>query len=98
MFEIDGQLFDWDKSKNLVNISKHGIPFKLAATVFSDSDAVYLDDAKHSYDEDRFIVIGVCKNLNLLTVCHCYKGNNTIRIISARKANTIEAKTYGGVQ
>ena len=55
MFEIDGQLFEWDKSKNLSNISKHGIPFKLAATVFSA----------------------------------------TIRIISAREANSIESKTYG---
>ena len=96
MFEVDGQIFDWDKSKNLINISKHGIPFKLAATVFSDNDAVYLDDNKHSYSEERFIVIGVCKNLNLLTVCHCYKDDDMIRIISARKANTVEAKTYGG--
>ena len=96
MFEIDDQVFVWDKSKNLSNISKHGIPFKLAATVFSDSEAVYLDDNKHSYDEERFIVIGVCKNLNLLAVCHCYNDNGTIRIISARKANSIESKIYGG--
>ena len=96
MYEVDGQVFDWDKSKNMINISKHGIPFKLAATVFSDGDAVYLDDNKHSYDEERFIVIGVCKNLNLLAVCHCYKDNDKIRIISARKANKVEAKIYGG--
>ena len=96
MIEIDGQIFDWDKSKNLSNISKHGIPFKLAATVFSDNEAVYLDDNKHSHKEDRFIVIGVCKNLNLLAVCHCYRDNDIIRIISARKANIIESKTYGG--
>jgi uncharacterized DUF497 family protein len=97
MFEINGQIFDWDKSKNLSNISKHGIPFKLAATVFFDNNAVYLDDYKHSYQEERFIVIGVCKNLNILAVCHCYNENDTIRIISARKANAIESKIYGGV-
>ena len=96
MIEINNQIFDWDKSKNLTNISKHGIPFKLAATVFSDSAAVYLDDNKHSYQEERFIVIGVCKNLNLLAVCHCYKDKDIIRIISARKANKIETKIYGG--
>ena len=50
MFEIDGQIFDWDRAKNLSNISKHGIPFKLAATVFSDNEAVYLDDNRHSYN------------------------------------------------
>ena len=97
MFTIDGQIFEWDKAKNLSNISKHGIPFKLAATVFSDKDAVYLDDNRHSYDEERFIVIGVCKNINLLAVCHCYKDNDIIRIISARESNTIESKIYGGV-
>ena len=98
MIEIENQFFDWDKSKNLANISKHGIPFKLAATVFSDPEAVLLDDNKHSYDEERFITIGICKNLNLLMVCHCYRDNDkVIRIISARKANSIEAKIYGGV-
>lgn len=97
MLEIDGQLFDWDTGKNLKNISKHGIPFKLAATVFSDHDAVLLDDMKHSHHEERFITIGICKNLNLLMVCHCYRENDTvIRIISARKANSTESKIYGG--
>ena len=97
MYDFNGQVFDWDKSKNLINISKHGIPFKLAATVFSDSDAVYLDDIKHSHNEDRFIIIGTCKNLNLLAVCHCYRDNDLIRIISVRKANKNEIKIYGGV-
>ena len=99
LIEIDGQYFDWDTAKNLSNISKHGIPFKLAATVFSDQDAILLDDNKHSQDEDRFIAIGLSKNLNLLTVCHCYRDDDTIiRIISARKANTIEIKLYGGAR
>ena len=99
MLELDGQLFDWDTTKNLINISKHGIPFKLAATIFSDDDTIFLDDYKHSHDEDRFIAIGLSKNLNLLTVCHCYRENETvIRIISARKANTVETDIYGGIK
>ena len=99
MIELDGQFFDWDTAKNLSNISKHGIPFKLAATIFSDADAIFLDDYKHSHDEDRFIAIGLSKNLNLLTVCHCYRENDTIiRIISARTANATETKMYGGVE
>ena len=99
MIEIGGQVFDWDTVKNLSNISKHGIPFKLAATIFSDADAIFLDDYKHSQEEDRFIAIGMSKNLNLLTVCHCYRENDTvIRIVSARRANNTEAKMYGGVE
>jgi len=97
LIEIDNQIFDWDPAKNLLNISRHGIPFKVAATVFSDQDTIILDDNKHSQDEDRFIAIGISKDLNLLTVCHCYREDDTvIRIISARKANTIETKLYGG--
>ena len=48
MITINGQLFDWDKAKNISNIKKHGIPFKLAATVFADEEAALLDDPKHS--------------------------------------------------
>jgi len=97
LFQIDGQRFDWNTSKNLSNISKHGIPFKLAATIFSDQDTIFLDDCKHSHDEERFIAIGLSKNLNLLTVCHCYReSDSVIRIISARKANITETKLYGG--
>jgi len=48
LVEIDGQCFDWDPTKNLKNISKHGIPFKLAATIFSDQDTIFLDDYRHS--------------------------------------------------
>ena len=33
MLEIEGQIFDWDIDKNLLNIEKHGVPFKEAATV-----------------------------------------------------------------
>ena len=99
MIDIDGQLFDWDTTKNLSNITKHGIPFKLAATIFSDDETVFLDDYKHSKQEERFIAIGMSKNLNLLTVCHCYRDNDTIiRIISARKANAAESELYGGVE
>ena len=48
MLELNGQLFDWDIYKNLHNIEKHGVPFKEAATVFSDNAAVILDDTEHS--------------------------------------------------
>jgi len=33
--------------------------------------------------------------LRVLVVCHCYRGeDDVIRIISARKATTTEAKSY----
>jgi len=97
MVEINGKLFDWDSKKNLINIEKHGVSFKMAASSFFDPKAVSIDDIAHSQDEDRFILIGVNKYDKLLTVCHCYREDeNVIRIISARKPNQIEQEIYGG--
>jgi len=95
MFEINGELFDWDIKKNIININKHGISFKEAASVFSDKAAKYFDDITHSTDEERYIVIGKSKRLNILIVCHCYRdGESVIRLISARKADEDEVAIY----
>lgn len=97
MVEINGQLFDWDREKNLRNIHKHGVSFKMAASSFFDKDAKSLRDERHSQDEDRFILIGKNKIDNLLTVSHCYRDKrNIIRIISARKADIRETNIYEG--
>ena len=97
LYEIDGKRFDWDRIKNLININKHGISFKEAASVFQDENSIELDDLEHSQDEDRFIIIGKSRRLRLVVVCHCYRENNKIiRIISAREANNEESSLYGG--
>ena len=97
MIEINGKLFDWDIKKNLINIEKHGVSFKMAASSFFDPKAIVIDDDAHSQDEDRFILIGINKYDKLLTVCHCYRDEgNVVRIISARKPNQIEQEIYGG--
>jgi len=95
---MDGeQLFEWNGEKNLLNIEKHGIPFKEAATVFRDVNSTMLEDEAHSEDEERFLIIGFSENMRLLTVCHCVRDNDSvIRIISARRATTSELKIYGG--
>ena len=95
MFEINGKLFDWDTRKNTLNINKHGISFKEAASVFSDKAAKYFDDDTHSLDEERYVVIGKSKRLNVLMVCHCYRDKHSIiRLISARKADNDEIAIY----
>jgi len=97
MFEISGKFFEWDIKKNLVNIEKHGVSFKMAASSFFDPNAIIIDDDVHSQDEDRFILIGKNKYNRILTVCHCYRDdNNIVRIISARKPNQFEKEIYGG--
>jgi len=87
----------WDENKNHENIKKHKISFEEAGTVFYDPNGKLIDDPDHSDNEDRFIFLGLSKMLNLLVVCHCYRENDeTIRIITARKATKKEAKYYGG--
>ena len=88
--------FEWDEDKNQTNISKHGISFEEAQTVFYDENALLIDDPDHSDAEDRFILIGISASLRLLVVCHCYRqADKVIRIISARKATKSESKQYG---
>ena len=94
---IYDELFEWDDTKNDKNILKHGVNFQEASTVFRDTQAVVLDDMAHSYDEERFIIIGESEKQRMLMVCHCYRNNDElIRIISARKANKTEKDIYGG--
>ena len=87
--------FEWDEKKQKINIQKHGIDFDEAKTVFYDEEALLMPDPDHSATEERFVILGISKKTNLLTVCHCYRENEeVIRIINARKATTKEKKQY----
>jgi uncharacterized protein len=89
--------FEWDKEKNKSNISKHGVSFEEAKSVFYDDFAKLISDPDHSNNEARFILMGMNQSLKLLVVVHVYKDNdNIIRIISARKATKNERKYYRG--
>ena len=81
----------WDANKELINIQKHGISFKLAAMVFKDYNRVEKYDAEHSIDEDRYNTIG--KVGKLLFVVYTER-KNSIRIISARLATEYERRIY----
>jgi len=94
---MDHLNFVWDEDKNKKNIVLHSISLEEAKTVFFDPNAKVIYDPDHSKDEDRFIILGLSKLLNILVVCHCYRENEKIiRIISARKATPKERKQYGG--
>jgi len=88
--------FEWDENKNISNQKKHDVSFEEAKTVFSDELGRLIHDPDHSEGEDRFILMGMSSQHNLLTVCHCERDLNTIRIISARKADKFERKQYEG--
>ena len=87
--------FAWDENKNQVNKRKHGIDFNEAITVFFDEQAIMFDDPEHSEEEDRFLLLGISYDTNVLIVCHCYReADSVIRIISARKATRKEKSYY----
>ena len=88
--------FEWDRKKAESNLAKHGISFEEARTVFYDENARLIDDPDHSGDEDRFILMGISQGLRIITVCHCYRDEDRIRLISARKATKQEKHFYQG--
>ena len=95
IYEIEGQLFVWDRIKAESNKTKHGISFEEAASVFIIDGAEEFEDEEHSDNEDRLIVIGLSRESRVLTVVHCWRENDTIiRIISARKATQLEQKLW----
>lgn len=88
--------FEWDSRKDAANRKKHHVSFLEAKTAFTDEFGRLIADPDHSEEEDRFILLGTSIHSRLLVVCHCVRHGETIRIISARKANKRERKTYEG--
>ena len=86
--------FEWDENKNAFNLKKHGISFNEAKTVFADELGRLILDPDNSEGEERFILMEMSSHLRILSVCHCERGSETIRIISARKADKSERKQY----
>jgi uncharacterized DUF497 family protein len=86
--------FEWDTEKAVANQRKHKITFEEAQTVFMDNSALRIHDPDHSENEDRFVLMGLSSEGRMLTICHCYRENEKIRIISARKATRAESLNY----
>lgn len=85
--------FEWDPAKAAENLSKHGVSFEEAATVFRDPLSATGADPDHSVGEARFVTFGVSTSGRLLVVAHTERGD-TIRIISARLTTAGERKIY----
>ncbi|MYC74199.1 BrnT family toxin [Candidatus Poribacteria bacterium] len=85
--------FEWDKNKAASNLSKHGVSFDEARTIFDDIFYIDFYDPDHSDDEQRYIIVGQSTQNHLLVVSYTERGN-AIRLISARKATRKERETY----
>lgn len=86
--------FEWDNTKALNNVKKHGLDFKEAISVFSDPLELTISDPEHSIGEYRFLSIGKSNKDNLLVISYTEPEENRIRIISVRPATKNEKKYY----
>ncbi len=85
--------FEWDDEKAIRNFEKHGVSFGEATEVFYDPNGLEDYDAEHSEAESRFFIIGMSSR-RLLYVIYAERSGDTIRIISARKADQVERRIY----
>ena len=88
-----GLRFQWNVDKALANLSKHGVSFEEATTVFADPLSLTISDPDYSDDQARFLDLGMSHRGQLLVVSYTERGDQ-IRIISARLASRVERKTY----
>ena len=71
--------------------------FTIAVEICGHSLVISTLFEEHSYDEDRFIMLGLSLKIRVLIVCYCERRNgDLIRIISARKATRYESQNYAG--
>jgi uncharacterized protein len=78
--------------KAAANLRKHGIPFEQATEAFFDPFLKLIEASRHA--EVRDAIIGMDTRWNLLFVVHLELEDETIRIISARKATWKERAYY----
>ena len=86
--------FEWDLEKEKYNIAHHdGVSFSMAVKVFLDKYAIVKYDSLHSsFGKDRWQIIG--KVEEILFVVFTERGEDNIRIISARLAEKEEIDEY----
>ncbi|MBW2318700.1 MAG: BrnT family toxin [Deltaproteobacteria bacterium] len=83
--------FEWDDTKCKANLKKHGIDFINTPTIF-DGYTLTIEDARYNYGEERFITLGILGG-RVVVVVHT-ENEDSIRIISIRKATKYEEKAY----
>lgn len=86
--------FEWDDDKNEANQRKHKVDF-LAATLIFQGLVVSRIDSRKDYGETREIALGQSGDLVLVVVY--VERDDSIRIISARKAGRHERRYFGEV-
>ena len=85
--------YEWDNDKAAANRRKHGVDFADAIIALEDGNRLEEVDVRFVYGEERLRVIGMAGQ-GVLFVIVTLRGEDTCRIISARKANRYEQDRY----
>jgi uncharacterized DUF497 family protein len=85
--------FEWDPPKAQVNLRVHGVSFAEAVSVLEDDFALTREDPA-AEEEPRFVTLGLSNLGNLLVVVYAFREPDTIRLISAWKANKRQREHY----
>ena len=82
----------WDPAKARSNLAKHGVDFADAAVALEDENALTILDEDHV--EVRFKTLARSPESQVLMIVHAEQDEDTIRIISARRADRPEELQY----
>ena len=87
--------YEWDEEKDKENRRKHKMSLSAGIPVFDDPYRLEAYDGRKAYGEDRFITLGMDKELDTLYVCYTMRSNgNVTRLISVRRAEKHERRLY----
>lgn len=85
--------YEWDDAKAAANRARHGIDFMDAIGALTDPRRLEDVDDRFAYGEERIRTIGMTKG-NVLFVVTTLRGEDTCRVISARRATRHEQDRY----
>jgi uncharacterized DUF497 family protein len=85
-------MFEWDEDKAKRNQEKHYVSFPFATRAFDDENRLTLIDNRRDYGETRYV--SLAKISSRVYVVTFTLRSDSIRLISARKANSREVNRY----
>ena len=83
---------EYDSRKAALNLQKHGVSFEEVASVLFDEFLITNEDSD-TENEQRFFSLGKSEQDRILVVVWTLR-DDTIRLISARKATKMQRKEY----
>jgi hypothetical protein len=84
--------FEWDQNKSEKCFTERGFDFAYVIRAFFDPNRLVQRDKRYDYGEKRYQLIGKIDERVFVVIYTPRK--RTLRIISARKANTREVRHY----